>query len=167
MRKSSQIEQGCFGAGLILRVLLILIAQLAFTLASFAAEPLTIQSVEMTPRKMIEAQIPNGKSIDSVSKEDYLTAVCAAVKKFRPSAPQIAGAAVKMHPDWKKEILTTSFHCLGNGDCALLAQIFHVISPTRGAATRDLIKLAIELAPDCGSGRGGSDGNFGNPPGVK
>lgn len=123
---------------------------------------------EISPRKMLEAQVAPGKTIDSLGKEDFLTALCAAVKKFRASSPQIASISAKVHPEWRKDILTTSFHCLGNGDCALLGQVLHAISPTKGAEARDFTKLAMEVAPDCGPGHGGTtDGNFGNPPGAR
>ena len=111
--------------------------------------------------------------MQGATKADFLAAVCAAVKKYRPSAPAIVGVAIESHPAWKKDILRSAFQCLGSDDCRLLGRVLRsAISASPGDAS-GLTETAIDAAPGCagsfgGGGNGGGDqgeGNFGNPPG--
>ena len=72
---------------------------------------------------MIESQLPQGKTVQTAGKAEFLAAVCAAVKKYRSAAPQIVRFAVDAHPEWKKDILRTAYRCLGTDDCRLLNRV--------------------------------------------
>jgi len=116
--------------------------------------------------RMIEAELPQGKTIQNASKNELMAAVCAAIKRNRTSAAQIVRAASEAKPNWKKDILRTAFECVGTGDCNLLGRILRgAISANPGDAS-DLTEAAVTYAPDCAFGGGDDDeGNFGNAPG--
>ncbi len=124
----------------------------------------------MSPTKMIESQLPQGKTTANASKVDYLAAVCEAVKKFKSAARAIVQAAVSAHPQWKNDILRSAFSCAGD-DCRLLGRILRgAIDASPGDASA-LTDLATQLAPGCansfGGGHGGEDeGVFGVSPGT-
>ncbi len=128
------------------------------------------QAQNMSPEKMIEAQMPPGSSMQGAKKADFLAAVCAAVQKFPKAAPQIARAAAEAHPEWKKDILRTVFRCLGSDDCSNLGKVVRALAT--GGDAREITELAVELAPNCASSFGGRGGEgegdasgFGNAPG--
>ena len=127
------------------------------------------QAQSMSPAKMIESQLPQGKTIQTAEKADFLAAVCAAVQKFPSAAPQIAAAAAATHPEQKKDILRTIFRCLGTEDCRLLGRVLRSLTAGDPHAS-ELSELALELAPGCASSFGGGQpgddgGGFGNAPG--
>ncbi|MDQ2918916.1 MAG: hypothetical protein M3R10_03450 [Verrucomicrobiota bacterium] len=149
---------------------LVLLTGLALATAFWVATTSTVQAQGMSPTKMIEAQLPQGKTTANASKADYLAAVCEAVKKFKSAARAIVQAAVSSHPQWKNDILRSAFSCAGD-DCRLLGHILRgAIDASPGDAS-GLTDLATQLAPNCatsfGGGHGGEgEGTFGNPPGT-
>ena len=60
-----------------------------------------------SPDRMIEQSLPQGQTMASASKPQFLSAVCSAVKKFRSAAPQIARAAVDAKPQWRNDTIRT------------------------------------------------------------
>src|SRR3954452_23987912 len=179
MKKLLMVSNGELLAARVLKTVLMLLIGVALGTAFWVASTPVALAEEMSPSRMIESQLPAGKTAATASKQDYLGAVCNAVKKFRSAAPQIARAAAESHPNWKSDILRTAFRCLGAGggaDCRLLAGVLHGV--INGGDAQQLTELAIELAPSCadafgvdhkggGPGPGGviEEGNFGNPPG--
>jgi hypothetical protein len=153
----------------LLKAMSVLLIGLGLATAFWVASMPVAQAQNMSPARMIESQLPQGKTMQNASKADLLSAVCAAVKKFRNAAPQIVRAAVTAHPQWKSDILRTAFNCLGTDDCRLLGRVLrNAIEGSPGDAN-DLTQLAIELAPGCASSFGGGpapdEGNFGIGPG--
>lgn len=172
MKKILMVSNGEHLAARFLKTILVLLIGLALGTAFWVASTPIASAQEMSATKMIESQLPQGKSTASASKQQYLAAVCEAVKKFRSAAPQIVRAAVEAHPNWKQDILRTAFRCLGSNDCRLLGRVLHgAIDGAGGRDASELTELGIELAPNCsgsfGGTRGGGEeeGNFGNPPG--
>jgi hypothetical protein len=172
MKKMLTVSNGERFAAHILKTTLVLLIGLAFGTAFWVASMPSAQAQDMSPTKMIESQL-QGKTSTSASKQEYLAAVCEAVKKFRSASPQVVRAAVEAHPNWKKDVLRATFRCAGSDDCKLLNRILRgAIAGGGGSDASELTELAIELAPNCagsfGSGGGGGgdeEGNFGNPPG--
>ncbi len=150
---------------------LVLLIGLALGTAFWVASTSTVQAQGMSPTKMIESQLPQGKTTANASKADYLAAVCEAVKKFKSAARAIVQAAVSAKPQWKNDILRSAFSCAGD-DCRLLGRILRgAIDASPGDASA-LTDLATQLAPSCassfgGGGHGGEDeGVFGVAPGT-
>ncbi len=148
-----------------------LLISLALGTAFWVASTPVARAEEMSPTKMIESQLPSGKTTASANESEYLAAVGGAVRKYRSSAPQIVHAAVIAHPAWKKDILRAAFRNLGAEDCRLLNAVLHAAIASDGSDASELTDLAIELAPNCASafpqaaGGAEGEGNFGNPPG--
>ena len=173
MKNSSTISSSRHFVARAIQSTLLLLIGLALGAAFWVASTPMAQAQDMSPAKMIEAQLPQGKTAATAGKADYLAAVCAAVKKFRSAAPQIVRAAVTAHPEWKKDILRTAFQCVGSDDCRLLNRILRGAIAGSPNDASGLTEVAIDAAPSCagsfgGNGGQGNDegiGNFSNTPG--
>jgi hypothetical protein len=144
-----------------------LLIGLALGTAFWVATTPIAQAQDMSPTKMIESQLPQGKTTASASRQEYVGAICGAVKKSRSAAPQIVRAAADAHPNWKKDILRSAFSCLGTNDCRLLNAVLKAAIASDGSDASEMTDLAIELAPNCASAfpqAAADEGNFGNPP---
>lgn len=121
----------------------------------------------MSPARMIESNLPQGRTMATATKPQLLAAVCAAIKKNRGEAPQIVRAAVSAHKEWSADIVRTAFNCVGREDCRLFGGIYRAAVEANPDGTSALTDLAVSLAPNCASAfQGGNDeGNFGNGPG--
>lgn len=171
MKKMFTGKNGIHFSARFLRSTAVAITGLALGFALWTATAPMSMAQAMTPARMIESSLSQGKTMANASKSDLLGAVCAAVKKSPRSAPQIVRVATTARPELAKDILRTAFRCLGSTDCGLLGRTL------RGAIAADpnnassLTDLAIELAPNCsgsfgpGGGSGEDEGNFGNAPG--
>ena len=116
---------------------------------------------------MIEANLPRGQTMARAGKADFLSAVCAALKKNRRSQAQIVRSAVNARPDWSKDILRGAFTCVGTGgdNCAALAAMYRAASAAKPDETSELTDVAVELAPECASAfTSEGEGNFANAP---
>lgn len=174
MKKMLTVSNGQLLAARILKTTFVLLIGLALGTAFWVASMPVAQAQDMSPTKMLQSELPAGKTMSTASKQDYLGAVCAAVKKFRDAAPQIVRVAVESHPKWDQDILRTAFRCLGPDDCDVLGRVLRAAVSGNQADASGLTQLAIGLAPNCadtfpghGGGGGGEpgEGNFGNPPG--
>jgi len=168
MKKLLMVSNGEYLVARILKTTLLMLIGLALGTAFWVASTPVSQAQDMSPSKMIESQLPQGKTMETASKADFLAAVCAAVKKWRPSAPQIVRAAIDARPAWKNDILRTAFQCLGSDDCKLLNRVLRAAIAASPDDANALTEIAIDAAPTCaGTFSGGpvDDGNFGNPPG--
>jgi len=172
MKKLLMVSNGEHLVARIFKTTLLLLIGLALGTSFWVASMPVAQAQDMSPTKMIESQLPQGKTMESAGKADYLAAVCAAVKKWRSASPQIVRAAVEARPAWKRDILRTAFQCLGSDDCRLLVRVLRGAIAGAPDDASGLTETAIDAAPSCagsfGGGGGGDDddgGNFGNPPG--
>lgn len=151
-----------------LRTAFVFLIGIALASSLFVATAPMATAANMTPTQMIQSQLPQSKTMASATKTEFLSATCAAVKKYRPVAPSITKAAVNAHADWKKEILRTVITCLGPDDCDLIAQDVAAVVSAFPDEANALIELAIELAPPCrdaiGQAPGGGVGVFTNAP---
>ena len=122
--------------------------------------------------RLVEEELPRGQTVANAGKADLLSAICAAVRKNRNQAPQIARLLAQARPDLAKDILRTVFRCLGTDDCRLLGRVLRAINEAVPGDASEHTSIAVGLAPDCaptfpGPGGGGPDdgGNFGQGPG--
>lgn len=173
MKNLLMVSNGEHLAVRFLKAASVLLIGLALAASLWIASTPAVVAQDMTPQKMIESQLPQGQTVETAKKADFLAAVCAAVKRYRPSAPQIVRFAVEAHPEWKKDILRTAFSCLGTDDCRLLTRVLRAVIAASPDDAAEMTELAIELAPGCAGGFGGGgttpggedEGNFGNAPG--
>jgi hypothetical protein len=166
MKNLLMVANGGHLAARTVKAALVVLTTLALAAMFWIASTSIVHAQDLSPAKMIESQLPQGSAVETAGKADFLAAVCAAVKKYRTSAPAIAAFAGNAHPDWKKDILRSAFGCLGTDDCRLLARVLKALSA--GSDASELADLALELAPNCAPAFGGGqpdEGDFGNPPG--
>jgi hypothetical protein len=148
----------------------VLLTGLALTFALWVATAPVSIAQGTTPTQMIEGNLPQGKTVETATKAEFLGALCSAIQKNPNSAPQIVRFATEIKKAWSNDILRTAFRCAGSGNCKLLGRILAnmvAVNPDEASALTD---LAVELAPSCAKSfepGGGDDGggNFGNPPG--
>jgi hypothetical protein len=170
MKKLLMVSNGEHLAARIVKAALVLFITIGLSVMFWVASSPVAKAQDMSPEKMIESQLPQGKSVQTAGKAEFLAAVCAAVKKYRPSAPQIVAFAADLKSEWRNDIMRTAFRCVGTGDCRLLGRILRALTAANPNDAQELTELAIELAPNCASAFGGGgghddEGNFGNPPG--
>ena len=172
MKTLLTVSKGEHFAARVLRTLAVLLIGLGLGAALWIATTPVASAQQMTPARMIEANLPQGQTMARAGKADLLSAICAAIKKNRRSAAQIVRAAAEARPQWSKDIQRAAFTCLGTGrnNCALLGEIHAALVAANPDDASEITELAIELAPDCASAfRGGrtdeGEGNFGNVPG--
>ncbi len=159
-----------FSSG-VLRTTAVFLLGLAFSLAIWTASTPDSLAQNMSPVQMIEANLPEGKTISTANKNELLAAVCAAIKKNRGSAAQIVRAAVEARKQWTRDIVRAAFECTGSDDCRLLGRILRGAIAGNPDDASALTEYATDLVPSCAGSFGGTDsgdddgGNFGNVPG--
>jgi hypothetical protein len=115
---------------------------------------------------LIEIKLPAHKTVVTANKSEFLDGLCAALKQWRPVAPQIVKAAVNKRKELARDILTTAIRCLG--DCDAIAQAVAAVIAADPIHASEYTELALQLSPNCASAiehlTGQGEGNFANPP---
>jgi hypothetical protein len=170
MKKLLMVSNGEHLAARILQAALVLLTTLALGTMFWVATTPVARAQDMTPQRMIEAELPHGKTVETAGKAEFLTALCRAVQRHHAAAPAIVSFAVDAHTDWQRDIMRTAFRCIGTDDCRFLGRVLRAVISGHPDDANALTQLAIELAPSCsdafGGGNGGGDngGNFENAP---
>ncbi len=129
----------------------------------------------MTPTEMIEAGLPPGVVIKTAGKPQFLTAVCAAVRKHRKDSPAIARTAVTAHGEYAGDIVATVVRCLGGKqDCELVGTIVGQATSAAPDSAVAIDDAALAIAPDCADAIQSASveapaegpGNYGGPPPI-
>jgi hypothetical protein len=103
----------------------------------------------LTPAEMIQENLPPGKTMHTATKPEFLSAVCAAVRRYRPAAPGITMVAVSTHREYAGDIVGTVLRCTPSGDCEFVENIVRagvLDAASQAAAIQD---AALSAAPDC------------------
>lgn len=173
MKKLLMVSKGEHFATQLFRTIAVLLVSLGLALTFWTATMPLAEAQNMTPQQMIQAELPQGRTMANANKNQFTTAVCAAVRRNRTAAPQIARAAIAARPELKEDTMRALFRCLGDEDCELLGRVYRQFvsaDPNNTSATHD---LAVQLAPGCADafgaadegGFGGGTGNQNPPPG--
>ena len=144
----------------LLRSTVVLLTGVALGFALWTAIAPTSVAQDMTPMRLIQANLPAGKTLANATKEQLLSAVCAAIRKNRTQASQIVRSAMAARPAWSSDILRGAFDCAGRDDCALLGRIYREAVAANPDEASALTDLAVSLAPGCrfGDGKNVHDG---------
>lgn len=132
-----------------LRAAFVFLAGLALAATFWMATAPVANAVQMSPKQMIEAELPQGKVLMTAKKPELAAAVCAAIKRNREAGPQIVRTAVSARPEWTKRIVETALHCLGQENCDEVAEVVSVGMTAKPDEASDLVNLALKIAPDC------------------
>ncbi len=103
----------------------------------------------MTPADMIQEGLPPGKTMKSATKPEFLSAVCAAVRKHREAAPQITRVAVAAHREYAGDIVATVLRCSPNVDCDFVGVIVGAAIQAAPGEASIIDDAALAVAPDC------------------
>lgn len=149
MKKLHQISQhGFLSTGVVRMTLsILLIAALAGGLW-FSTAP-AAQARTLSTTEMIQEGLPPGKTMRNANKPEFLSAVCAAVKKHRPEASQVTRLAVMTHHEYSGDIVATILRCSSSLDCAFVGTIVTSaiqVAPSEVSVIQD---ASLAIAPDC------------------
>ncbi|MGI8436634.1 MAG: hypothetical protein ACR2NX_06975 [Chthoniobacterales bacterium] len=103
----------------------------------------------LSPTEMIQEGLPPGKTMRNANKPEFLSAVCAAVKKHRPEASQITRIAVMTHHEYSGDIVATILRCSSSLDCGFVGRVVTAaiqVAPSEVSVIQD---AALAIAPDC------------------
>ncbi len=104
---------------------------------------------DLTPTEMIQEGLPPGKTMRNATKPEFLSAVCAAVKKHRPKAAAITKVAVSAHREYAGDIVATVLRCSSNPDCAFVGTIVSAAVQAAESEASVIQDAALAIAPDC------------------
>jgi hypothetical protein len=103
----------------------------------------------MTPAEMIQENLPPGKTMKSATKPQFLSAVCAAVKKHRDVAPEITKVAVSTHREYAGDIVATVLRCATNVDCEFVGAVVRAAVRAAPDEASTIADAALAIVPDC------------------
>jgi hypothetical protein len=160
-----------FSARLLRKSALVLTgAALGFALWTATAPMASAQG--NSPQQMLQAGLPQGRTMENASRQQLLSAVSTATRNNPAQSPQIVRVAITARPQWAADIMRAAFQAVGtrSENCPLLARILRAATNAAPDQANALTELAMSLAPDCadqfqrGGGGGDDEGNFGAPP---
>lgn len=103
----------------------------------------------LTPAEMIQENLPKGKTMQTATKPEFLSAVCEAVRRHRDAAGAITKVAVKVHHEYAGDIVATVLRCSPNVDCNFVGRVVAIAVIAYPAAASEIDDAAIAIAPDC------------------
>ncbi|HEY2801938.1 MAG TPA: hypothetical protein VGI85_15205 [Chthoniobacterales bacterium] len=103
----------------------------------------------LTPAEMIQENLPPGKTMQTATKQEFLSAVCVAVRKYRPAAPEITKVAVRVHREYAGDSVATVLRCTPSGDCEFVENIVRAGVLNAASQASAIQDAALSVAPDC------------------
>jgi hypothetical protein len=119
-------------------------------LAPASAEPLSSAAParEVNAADLIAAELPSKKTAKSATQTEFLSAVCAVVRRRRSSAAVITQTAVGLRRESAGEIVGMALRCIGKVDCESAGAIVAAAKAAEGDTTK-ITDAAMAKAPDC------------------
>lgn len=109
----------------------------------------TAKAREMTPKELIESQLPAPQTLAKASKFQVLSAICAAVKRFRKDAPQILEATITARKEFATDAVKSVIHCLEKPDCNLIQDLVNAAITANPEAASEIADAALDVTPSC------------------
>ena len=138
----------CSKATARLSLSLILTALLAAALW-VATSPVVRAARTMTPAEMIQENLPPGKTMKNTPKPQFLSAVCAAVKRHRDASPEITKVATGVHREYAGDIVATVLRCGANVDCEFVGAVVRAAVRAAPDEASTIADAALAVVPDC------------------
>jgi hypothetical protein len=152
-------------------VLIFLLALVSLA-ASLAETPTPAAPArEVNAVDLIAAELPNKKTVKSATQIEFLSAVCAVVRRRHSSAAVITQTAVTLRREFAGEIVGMVLRCLGKVDCETAGAIVAAAKAAEGD-TAKITDAAMAKLPDCAetireaARRGGKNGERAEPAAV-
>jgi hypothetical protein len=117
-----------------------------------ASTPMVHGQGKLTPVEMIQAKLPQGKTIATASDAQLLDAVCQAVKQSPKEASLIIRTVAGARKNLQGDILCTTIRCLKEKrelDCAWVTDVVRDWIKADPDAANQLIELVSDCSPDC------------------
>lgn len=105
-------------------------------------------AAEKNAADLISAQLPEKKSLKSAGKMEFLSAVCAAVRRRGVNVPAITQAAVQARREMAGEIVAMVLRCSGRTNCEATGAIVAAAIAAEGEVSK-VSDAAIAKAPNC------------------
>ena len=158
-----------FSAG-VLKTTLVLFVGIALGSGFWiASTPMAHGQAKLTPVEMIQAKLPQGKTIATASDPQVMEAVCQAVKQSPKEAPLIVRTVAGARKNLRGDILCTTIRCLKEKrelDCAWITDLMREWIKADPDSANQLIEFVSNCSPDCQEALQGllTGGAFPNPP---
>lgn len=105
-------------------------------------------AAEKNAADLIATQLPEKKTLKSTGKMEFLSAVCAAVRRRRANVPAITQAAVQARHELAGEIVAMVLRCSGKANCETTGAIVAAAVAADGDVSK-VSDAAIAKAPNC------------------
>jgi hypothetical protein len=137
-----------------------------------ASTPMAHGQIKLTPVEMIQAKLPQGKTIATATDTQLLNAVCKAVKQWPKEAPLIVRTAAGARKSIRTDILCMAIRCLRENhqlDCTWVLDIVREWINADPKLANQLTEVISNCSPECrdalqGLAGGAGEGAFANPP---
>ena len=113
-----------------------------------ASVPELLAARETTAAELIAAQLPGKKTLKSATQIEFLSAVCAAVRRRRSSAPAFTQAAVLARRELAGESVGMILRCIGKANCEATGAVAAAATAAEGDVAK-ITDAARAKAPDC------------------
>ncbi|HEY3663238.1 MAG TPA: hypothetical protein VGL24_08825 [Chthoniobacterales bacterium] len=110
--------------------------------------PELLAARETTAAELIAAQLPEKKTLKNATQIEFLSAVCAAVRRRRSSAPVFAQAAVLARRELAAESVGMILRCIGKANCEVTGAVVAAATAAEGDVAK-ITDAAMAKAPDC------------------
>ncbi len=127
-----------------LLLLVVFLLGAGFWTVAFSAVP----AGEVKATDLIAAELPDNKTLKSASQMEFLSAVCAVVRRRRSSAAVITQTAVSLRREFAGEIVGMVMRCVGKMNCEFAGTIVAAAAAADGDLTK-ITDAATAKAPDC------------------
>ncbi len=117
-----------------------------------ASTPMAHGQAKLTPVEMIQAKLPQGKTIATASDAQLLEAVCKAVKQSPKEAPLIIRTIAGARKNLQGDILCMTIRCLKEKrelDCNWVTDVVRDWIKADPDSANQLIELVSDCSPDC------------------
>ena len=115
----------------------------------FAAAPAALAR-EASAAELIEDALPAKMTLEKAGKQDFLSAVCAAVRKNGKAGAAITAAATNARGDYAPDIVGTVLRCARKVDCEYVGAIVQAAVSAQLHAATAISDAAMARAPKCG-----------------
>ena len=114
----------------------------------FAAAPASLGR-NLSAAELIENALPGKIKMERAGKPDFLSAVCAAVRKDRKSGPAITMAAASARGEYAPDIVGAVLRCARKVDCEYVGAIVKAAVSAQPRAATAVSDAAMARAPNC------------------
>lgn len=149
MKYLRTVSQGSVFSSAFARMALSLFVVTALATALWVVTMPAARARTLTPAEMIQENLPLGKTMQTATKQEFLSAVCGGVRKHRSAAPGITMVAVSTHREYAGDVVATVLRCSPNVNCEFVESIVRAGVLDAASQASAIQDAALSAAPDC------------------